>query len=61
MVATGLTGNRRRPEDGEYIMSAEAVAAGVLDALETNEQEVALGAASNLHAQREALFSAINQ
>jgi hypothetical protein len=41
-------------------MSAEAVAVGILDALERNDHEVALGAAANLHAKREALFMAIN-
>ena len=61
MVATGLSGNRRRPEDNAYTMSAEAVAVGILDALERNEYEVALGAAGNLHAQREALFSTMNR
>lgn len=60
MVATGLAGSRRTREGGEYIMSAEAVAAGILDALEKDQHEVALGAAANLHRQREALFSAIN-
>jgi uncharacterized oxidoreductase len=60
MVATRLGGSRRRPDDGSYVMSAEAVATGVLDALERNEEEVALGAAAGLRAQREALFSVIN-
>jgi uncharacterized oxidoreductase len=60
MVATGLSGSRRRPDEDGYIMSAEAVAAGVLDALERDEEEVALGSAAGLRAQREALFSAIN-
>jgi len=61
MVATELAGKRSRPEDGEYVMSAEAVAAGAVEAMERNQHEVALGAAANLLAQREALFSAINQ
>jgi uncharacterized oxidoreductase len=61
MVATELAGRRNRAEDGEYVMSAEAVAVGVVEALESNQHEVALGAAANLLAQREALFSAINQ
>jgi uncharacterized oxidoreductase len=61
IVATGLAGTRRRPDDSRHIMSAEAVAAGVLGALERNEQEVALGAAASRRAQREVLFSAINQ
>jgi uncharacterized oxidoreductase len=61
MVTTGLSGFRTRPDDSEYVMSAEAVAAGVLKALEKNQHEVALGAAAGLRAQREALFAAINQ
>jgi len=61
MVATELAGRRNRAEVGEYVMSAEAVAAGVVKALERNQHEVALGTAANLLAQREALFSTINQ
>jgi uncharacterized oxidoreductase len=61
MVATGLAGERNRPEVGDYVMSAEAVADGVLKALGQNQYEVALGAAANLQAEREALFSAINR
>jgi uncharacterized oxidoreductase len=61
MVATELAGRRNRAEEGEYVMSAEAVAAGVVKALERNQHEVALGTAANLLAQREALFSTINQ
>ncbi|KPJ51864.1 hypothetical protein AMJ39_09130, partial [candidate division TA06 bacterium DG_24] len=60
VVATRLGGSRRRVDEGGYVMSPEAVAAGVLDALQRNEEEVALGAAAGLRAQREALFSAIN-
>ena len=60
MVATGLSGERSRPENGDSVMSAEAVADGVLKALGRNQYEVALGAAANLLAEREALFSAIN-
>jgi uncharacterized oxidoreductase len=60
MVSTELSGSRKRPEETEHTMSAEAVAVGILDALERNDHEVALGAAANLHAKREALFNAIN-
>lgn len=42
-------------------MSAQEVAAGILEALEHNTQEVALGMAANLRAQREALFAVINE
>ena len=60
MVATGLSGERSRPENGDSVMSAKAVADGVLKALGRNQYEVALGAAANLLAEREAFFSAIN-
>jgi uncharacterized oxidoreductase len=60
MVSTDLSGTRKRPEETEHTMSPAAVAAGILDALERNDHEVALGAAANLHAKREALFRAIN-
>ncbi len=61
MVSTELSGTRKRPEETEHTMSPEAVAAGILDALERNDYEVALGTAAGLRAQREALFSAINR
>jgi hypothetical protein len=41
-------------------MSAEAVAAGIVTALANDTYEVALGAAANLHEQRDRLFEAIN-
>ncbi|MGW8302302.1 MAG: SDR family oxidoreductase [Desulfobacterales bacterium] len=61
MVATALAGERHRPEVGDYVMSAEAVADGVLKALGENRYEVALGAAANLLAERETLFTVINR
>jgi uncharacterized oxidoreductase len=61
IVRTGLSGGRKRPDDGPYTLSAREVAAGVLGALQRNDYEVALGAASRLHDQREALFQDINQ
>lgn len=61
MVATGLSGTRPRPDEGEYIMSPQTVAARILDALKRDRYEVALGAASHLRARREGLFAAINQ
>jgi uncharacterized oxidoreductase len=61
MVATELSGRRRRPEDGESVMSAEDVAARIVQALESDRYEVALGAAANLMSKREALFPAINR
>lgn len=41
-------------------MTAESVAAGILAALANDAYEVALGAAANLHEQRDRLFDAIN-
>jgi uncharacterized oxidoreductase len=60
VVATELSGWRRRPTDRGPAMSAEEAATGILDALERDEHEVALGMAANLHRQREALFGMIN-
>lgn len=61
MVATGLSGARHRPDDeDEDIMTPQAVAAGIIEALEGNKDEVALGAAAHLREKREALFAAIN-
>ncbi len=61
IVATALAGRRRRPEEAEFSMPAEEVARGLLDALEQDRYEVALGAAANLYRQRDAMFAAINQ
>ncbi|MFZ2055008.1 MAG: SDR family NAD(P)-dependent oxidoreductase [Candidatus Aminicenantales bacterium] len=60
MVATELSGRRHRPDEDEDIMSSQAVATGIIDALKGDKYEVALGAAAHLRAQREGLFSAIN-
>jgi uncharacterized oxidoreductase len=61
IVATALGGERSRPADGDDVMSAEAVAAGVMKAVAKNRYEIALGAAANLLAEREAMFAAINR
>jgi uncharacterized oxidoreductase len=61
MVATELSGRRHRPDEQEGIMTPQAVAAGILDAIENGQYEVALGAAAHLKAKREALFPVINQ
>jgi hypothetical protein len=61
MVATELSGTRHRPDEDEDIMSSQAVAAGIIDALKGDKYEVALGAAAYLRAKREGLFAAINQ
>jgi uncharacterized oxidoreductase len=61
MVATELSGSRHRPEEDEDMMTAQAVASGILDALKRNQYEAALGAAAHLKAKREALFILINE
>jgi uncharacterized oxidoreductase len=61
MVATALSGKRHRPEEAEYYMSVEEIVQGILNALERDIYEVALGAAAHLSRQRDALFAAINQ
>ncbi len=60
IVRTALAGRRAQPDDDELTMSAEAVARGIVEALETDGYEVALGAAAHLHRQRDRLFEAIN-
>jgi len=60
MVTTALSGQRPRPEEAELYMSAEEVAQGILNAIERDTYEVALGAAVHLHRKRDALFAAIN-
>jgi len=60
IVPTGLSGQRRRPEDSDHSMSPSDVAKGVVRALRNDTYEVALGSAARLHKRREALFSAIN-
>jgi uncharacterized oxidoreductase len=61
MVATALSGSRRRPEDDERAISPDEVARGVMDALARDAYEVALGHAAGLHQKREALFEIINR
>jgi len=61
IVPTGLSGSRHRPEDDEHSMSPDAVAQGIMDALEHDKYEVALGPAVGLYKQREALFATINE
>jgi len=61
MVATELSGRRRRAEEGGFAMMPAEAAAGIIKALENDEYEVALGSAAGLHSQREALFEAINE
>jgi uncharacterized oxidoreductase len=59
-VPTELSGRPNRPQDPEHTMSVEAVAKGILNAMEQDQYEVALGPAIGLYKQREALFEAIN-
>ena len=60
IVATELSGRRRRPDDPESTMTAEAVAAGILDGMEHDQYEVPLGPAAHLFNKRDALFEVIN-
>jgi uncharacterized oxidoreductase len=60
MVATDLSGTRRRHEENGNAMRPEEVARGIMAALAGDDYEVALGAAAGLHKQREKLFEAIN-
>ncbi|MGH9252934.1 MAG: SDR family oxidoreductase [Vicinamibacterales bacterium] len=57
IVDTELSRRRDRPPG---TMSAQEVAAGILDAIEHDTYEVALGTAANLYRQRDALFAVIN-
>lgn len=60
IVPTELSGSRIRQENDDNSMSPEAVALGIVDALEHDKFEVALGPAAGLYKQREALFLKIN-
>ncbi len=60
MVATELHGQRRDPEQESHLMSAEEAARGILQALQGDRYEIALGSAERLREQREELFSALN-
>ena len=61
MVATELSGRRDRGEDEEHMMSPEAVAEGILEALRRNRYETALGSAAYLRSQREKAFVGMNR
>jgi uncharacterized oxidoreductase len=61
IVPTELSGSRHRPEDDEHKLLPSQVAEGIIDALENDEYEVALGPAAGLHREREKLFSVINE
>ncbi|HEY69559.1 MAG TPA: SDR family NAD(P)-dependent oxidoreductase [Anaerolineae bacterium] len=60
MVASELHGRRRDPEQESHLMSAGEAASGIIQALQEDRYEVALGSAERLREQREALFSALN-
>jgi uncharacterized oxidoreductase len=60
MVATELHGRRRDPEETSHLMSAEEAAKGIIQALQEDHYERALGSAERLWEQREVLFSALN-
>jgi short-subunit dehydrogenase involved in D-alanine esterification of teichoic acids len=61
IVPTELSGSRRRPGDDEHTLLPSQVAKGIIDALENDEYEVALGPAAELYRDREKLFSVINE
>ncbi len=61
IVATELAGGRRRPKDAEFSMSVEEVASGIIDAIERDNYEAALGAAASLRRGRDELFPMINR
>jgi uncharacterized oxidoreductase len=61
MVSTDLSGRRRRPDGNEHAMSPEEAAQGIINAMENDAYEAALGSAAGLHREREALFSMINE
>ena len=61
IVPTELSGSRRRPEDDEHTLLPSQVAEGIIDALENDKYEVALGPAAGLYREREKLFSVINE
>jgi uncharacterized oxidoreductase len=60
IVPTELSGDRERPDEAEFTMTAQAVAKGIVAALRSDRYEVALGAAANLHRKRDQLFDVIN-
>ncbi len=61
IVAAGLSGRRQRLADDQHTLLPGEVAQGIIDALENDEYEVALGPAAGLYTQREALFAMINE
>ncbi len=60
IVPTDLAGRRRRPTESAFTMSPEAVAQGIVEALESDTYEVALGAAAHLREGRDSLFDRLN-
>ncbi len=61
IVPTALSGRRARPDEEGISMSVSDVARGVVDTLEHDTFEVALGPAQGLRKNREALFDRINE
>ena len=59
-VATDLGGRRRRREESAWCMSAEDAASGIVEALEHDRYEVALGGAAHLQKKRDAMFDDMN-
>lgn len=61
LVPTELSGRRPRPEGWKNFQSPDEVAQGILQALEKDTYEAALGRTARLHQQREVLFRTINK
>jgi uncharacterized oxidoreductase len=61
MVATELGGRRREHDEEEWCMSAEVAASGIVEALEENRFEAALGSAAGLREEGDALFGDMNE
>jgi uncharacterized oxidoreductase len=61
MVTSELGAAHRPPEANARAMPAEVAAAGILEALDGDVFEVALGEAENLRSRRDALFSMMNK
>jgi uncharacterized oxidoreductase len=60
MVATDLGGRRKQRDGAEWCMSAADAAAGIVEALEHDRFEVALGGAERLRDKREDVFGEMN-
>ncbi|MFH1865131.1 MAG: SDR family NAD(P)-dependent oxidoreductase [Candidatus Eisenbacteria bacterium] len=60
MVSTDLGGRRRHRDEVAWCMSAEDAASGIVEALENDRLEVALGGAAHLRTKRDVAFDDMN-